>query len=488
MSDIVAEATTLRLSFKNIFKIDNLQGFEKLTMLCLDNNIIEEIVNLEHLVNLQWLDLSFNNITEIQGMDSLVNLQDLSLYNNSIEKIQGLDNCTKLNCLSIGNNDIRVLDNLMYLRIFKNLRLLNLEGNPVCSDAEYRMYMLAHLKNLKYLDYALVHEADVVAAKEQYQDELLEIEEKESIEEAAQDREATRKKQSDLLKAANLDVVETLFDDMFKEDTEMTKLKLFPGLTELLENYRDNFNSVSETFKTAGLENLDERQKEYKLYLNALNKMRKESEAEAVKIIEKYNKYKKKCFRELKSKEHVEAADLDSLKEATNGLGDTLTDLEIQQVEKFEDLINELENAFNEMRTKCLDAHQTYFRGVEELEDAYFEALNQLTTDLLDKSQNDLLGDEISDDVKNILMDRDLCLNAVAGSHDIHVGKLLGKEDEMRLKEIQIFNELLEKQKEEEYERNRKRGMEIHQLLERNLQEMDDLLEQENMDDEDQDV
>lgn len=40
---VVAEATTLRLSYKNVLKIDNLQGFSRLTKLCLDNNIIESI-------------------------------------------------------------------------------------------------------------------------------------------------------------------------------------------------------------------------------------------------------------------------------------------------------------------------------------------------------------------------------------------------------------------------------------------------------------
>lgn len=39
----MAEASTLRLSYKNVLKIDNLQGFSRLTKLCLDNNIIESI-------------------------------------------------------------------------------------------------------------------------------------------------------------------------------------------------------------------------------------------------------------------------------------------------------------------------------------------------------------------------------------------------------------------------------------------------------------
>ena len=65
ISEIMNEVDTLRLSFKNIVKIDNLTGFEKLTTLCLDNNGIEDICNLEACANLKWLDLSFNKITEI---------------------------------------------------------------------------------------------------------------------------------------------------------------------------------------------------------------------------------------------------------------------------------------------------------------------------------------------------------------------------------------------------------------------------------------
>jgi len=93
------------LSFSNIIIIQNLEGLNNLTKLCLDNNIIEKIENLEHLGNLQWLDLSFNKITVIEGLEELTNLTDLSLYKNNIKQInEGLNFCTKLNVLSLGAN------------------------------------------------------------------------------------------------------------------------------------------------------------------------------------------------------------------------------------------------------------------------------------------------------------------------------------------------------------------------------------------------
>ena len=54
---VVAEATTLRLSYKNVLKIDNLQGFSRLTKLCLDNNIIESI---------RFVCLAENGISAVQ--------------------------------------------------------------------------------------------------------------------------------------------------------------------------------------------------------------------------------------------------------------------------------------------------------------------------------------------------------------------------------------------------------------------------------------
>lgn len=78
------ELFTMILSFQSIIRISNLQGFENLTKLQLDNNMIEKIENLDHLVNLTWLDLSFNKITKIENLEKLTNLKDLSLFHNQI--------------------------------------------------------------------------------------------------------------------------------------------------------------------------------------------------------------------------------------------------------------------------------------------------------------------------------------------------------------------------------------------------------------------
>ena len=121
---------------------------------------------------------------------------------------------SQLSILSLGNNNISKIENVLYLRRFRHLRLINLAGNPICNDTEYRPYVISHVKNLKYLDYRMVSEQAVNAAKEHYQDELLEIEENETKAEMEERDALTRAEKAALMSRANLEGVTTLFDDM----------------------------------------------------------------------------------------------------------------------------------------------------------------------------------------------------------------------------------------------------------------------------------
>ncbi len=40
-----------------------------------------------------------------------------------------------------GQNQLKKLDNVMYLRQFRNLRLVNLAGNPICKEHDYRRWV-----------------------------------------------------------------------------------------------------------------------------------------------------------------------------------------------------------------------------------------------------------------------------------------------------------------------------------------------------------
>lgn len=180
----------------------------------MDNNVIEQISGLESLTNLEWLDLSFNNISKIEGLDKLIHLKDLSLYNNQIKKIENLDNLTNLQVLSLGNNPINDLNQIRYLRDFPKLESVNLAGTPMSQDQEYKVTILAFLDHIRYLDYCLVKEQEVVEAKETKQDELQGLQESDRAKKAIEEKKKKDEERMSELREAYLDVTVTLLDEM----------------------------------------------------------------------------------------------------------------------------------------------------------------------------------------------------------------------------------------------------------------------------------
>jgi hypothetical protein len=167
---------------------------------------------------------------------------DCSLFNNKIEELNGLTSLTALNCLSIGNNNIKQLMPVVhYLRPFRNLQIINMQGNPCSKDPEYYARLIAHLRDIVYVDYRLVDPDKVQAAKEQYQDELFEI-----LEEEKKKAEADEKIQEEYaflerLKDANIEGANTLQQTMLQDDPEQSKLVYYSFWMEILDDFQRQF-------------------------------------------------------------------------------------------------------------------------------------------------------------------------------------------------------------------------------------------------------
>lgn len=302
--ELAPTAESLILSFKRIARIENLVGFERLVKLCLDNNNIEEISNLSHLKTLKWLDLSFNKIRKIQGLEKLINLEDLSLYSNKISIIEGLEKCVKLQCLSLGNNRIDSMEQIIRIRQLRNLKMLTLSDNPICKENEYRMIVLAYVDNITYLDYALVDPNDRATAKEQYHDELLDIEEKESVLAEKASRDQILQDYLNKLENAGILYAYTIFDDLFQEDNDIERLKHLPGIKEQIEAFKINFKNVSEEYILASLEKFEKRKREISDFEKAIKNIRQHDEYDCTSIINQFN-HSKKTQAEVITTHHV---------------------------------------------------------------------------------------------------------------------------------------------------------------------------------------
>ena len=132
--------------------------------------------------------------------------------------------------------------------------MLTLTNNPIENNTEYRMTVLAYADSLHYLDYAMIDKNEKLAAKEQYHDELLDVEEKESVinEQLARDK-ATDQYVVQLGNASIL-FAHTMFDDMFLQDHEIDRLKNLPGVKEHVEHFRAGFKVMSEEYVRSSLE------------------------------------------------------------------------------------------------------------------------------------------------------------------------------------------------------------------------------------------
>ncbi|ETE72193.1 Leucine-rich repeat-containing protein 48, partial [Ophiophagus hannah] len=434
------EVKALQLDFRNILKIDNLWEFVNLTKLQLDNNIIEKIEALDSLVNLVWLDLSFNNIEFIEGLDTLVKLQDLSLYNNRISRIENLDTLLELQVFSIGNNNINDLENMIYLRTFKNLRTLNLTGNPVCDNEVYSMFIAAYLPNLVYLDFRLVEENMREMALMKYQYAIEEMRHGETLALAKQKEWEAREKEVEYHKSAYVEYLDGsyLFDSMFAEDPEASKLIYLPGVPAL------KFVEICQTLFEYGLQQHQRREDEIAVFYECLNEALKDNQDEGTRIIHEFEKKNQGTIEEIQNLTDSQMAELKLVEynDEISKLYETLMSLEMQLVDQLE----LLETAIN-------------------------------TLEKIVKSEYD---EEMPDEVRMLFVDKDTIVNAVNASHDIHLLKIDNREDEIITKANNRVYNLIEKVHKDEIHRNRNRVLELHHYIDHIHSELDnlDILEQ----------
>jgi hypothetical protein len=142
---------------------------------------------------------------------------------------------------------------------------------------------------------------------------------------------------------------------------------------------------------------------------------------------------------------------------------DELMNIEIRQVEKFEALVDEFENRLNDMKNEALESQQVFFRSVEELEEKFSIGIKSVGQDLIDRmAREELAEDYLDDEAMSLVMDKETCMGVVSASHDMHIGRILKREDESRGAELKRFQERMSHYMGEESARNRDRILQIH--------------------------
>ncbi len=209
---------------------------------------------------------------------------------------------------------------------------------------------------------------------------------------------------------------------------------------------------------------------ETKAFEEAVRDMRTADDSESTRLIENFNKSNKELVVLLtkdSSRDKYSSVEVSRMLEALSNeldkLGDDLMSLELRQVEKFESIIDDFDNRYNELKNICLEMQTTLFRAAEKMEDDLFQSISALIVDLMGRlAREELAEDYLDDEAMTLLMDRESCMGVLGISHDMHIGRLLKLEDQARNTETHAYVNLIQGHTNAERTRNRKRVLEIH--------------------------
>ncbi|XP_066185679.1 dynein regulatory complex subunit 3 [Sylvia atricapilla] len=459
----VKVVTELQLSFKSILQIANLWPLENLTKLQLDNNFIEKIEGLESLVHLVWLDLSFNNIEVIEGLDTLAKLQDLSLYSNRISKIEHMDTLQELQIFSIGRNNLTILEDVVCLRRLKNLRTLNLSGNPFCSKEYYRLFVVAHLPNLVYLDFKLVRHSTRKAAAVKYQDLTRPLEEEEAEVLALQEKEEAKQKELEYQQTAFVEYLNgsLLFDNLYGEDREVATLASIPAVEDLLQAYKKEFVLLSENLYNYGLEEYEKRETEVSKFYKRFHEILTVNQQESKRIISDFESHNQRRLDELYQAGSDDIAESKRAqgKEDVHQLWDALMTLEVLVSNDLEELLQDFKRSIDVIASTFIETIQGMFSQCRDLENEQHEKLMEIINATMKKLEEEEfeenLEDDLPDDVRKLLMDKNTIVNTINMSHHIRLQKIDKRESDMLCNIYKWQISVTEKAFQTESDRNR---------------------------------
>ncbi|XP_061663318.1 leucine-rich repeat and guanylate kinase domain-containing protein isoform X2 [Syngnathoides biaculeatus] len=163
----------VNFSHNSLTQMKDMSAYEALVKLDLDHNRLERIHGLEKCCKLTHLSVAHNHVAGIsslddvpladlnlrgnrlkstEGLENLSRLQSLDLSLNHISSLAGLDNLCMLGSINLEKNQISEIEECKYIHSLLLLRDLNLLGNPVQEQPEYRLSVVFLLQHLTMLD------------------------------------------------------------------------------------------------------------------------------------------------------------------------------------------------------------------------------------------------------------------------------------------------------------------------------------------------
>ncbi|KAJ1564306.1 Dynein regulatory complex subunit 3 [Cladochytrium tenue] len=239
-------------------------------------------------------------------------------------------------------------------------------------------------------------------------------------------------------------------------------------LTELQEAYRAKFEVVVDELKQFVLRRHAEKQEEEAMFDECLRTAKADVDRSCRERMDAYSHEKKMMIRVVQSSRDAREIDetLKELKDKTSLLSDFMMGLEMQLVEQFEETTKEFERNYTELCSGVNEHGQACFARLRELENEHHEKFTECVMQTYERFAKGEL-DDLDDDLRDVLGDKDSLVNAINASHDFRLGKLDHQEDGLVSGTARALDALTQGVHEAEVRRNRSRVCEIVALVER---------------------
>jgi len=157
-------------------------------------------------------------------------------------------------------------------------------------------------------------------------------------------------------------------------------------------------------------------------------------------------------------------------------LWDKLMALELQLVDQLDETIKEFERNMQEIVAAFIENVQGLIAQLRDLENQHHERLMEISLLTLEKVIKNEFVDELTEDVRELFVDKDAVMNAVSASHDLHLLRIDNREDEIVTKITQWMKTMMDRiHQSEEVVRNRKRVSEINNLIDHLREDVENL-------------
>ncbi|XP_034046979.1 dynein regulatory complex subunit 3 isoform X1 [Thalassophryne amazonica] len=451
-----SEADTLSLVCKGIVKIGCLWEFTSLTKLELNNNCIKKIEGLNSLVNLTWLNLSFNGIEKIEGLDSLRKLEVLNLFTNRISVIENMDTLENLTLFSIADNLVEQLEQVIYLRKFKKLHTLNLYGNPICKEDNYKLLIAAYFPDLSYLDYRLLDNKTKQEASVRY---LFETEQQ--ADKAKKSEEA----ELQLHKDAFVEFLNgpSLFQTVIKDDPQVETLRCLPEVADLLHTFEQQMVTLCMQLFEAGLFEHKQRETEVKSFFRGQTQAVSDNQQRAVELVDSYDLQHEESMKELHQLSDSDEFEV-KVKACSRGIDtlfDSLMALEMQLVVQLEDIIQIFDQNISDMTANFTETAKVLFAQCRDLENEYDEKVRGIAVETLKKVEDGTLDDDMPEDIAMMFEDKESVMEALTTCHNNRLSKINDRENQLIARISAWRVDLVKGIQDKEMHRNRARILEM---------------------------